>query len=310
MEVRKDYILDRWVYFASDRAKRPHDFRSEVYQKLSKSCPFCPGNEKQTPKEIGRVEENGKWIIRWFNNKFPAVEKKGSAKIKTKNILKHTSAYGEHEVIVECRDHNMQLWDLDVEHLKKILDVYKERIDTLSKRKNIKYAMVFKNHGKDSGTSLIHSHTQITSLTQVPSYVKEEADAVKGKKCPHCKIIELEKKSKRLCFENSSFIAFAPYASRYNYEIWFFPKRHVKNMTELEDYEIRDLSRVLHRALRRLKSLGCSYNFFLHYAPKGSNLHFHIELTPRIATWGGFEIATNYVINSVLPEKAARFYRG
>ena len=90
MEVRKDYVLDRWVYFASDRSKRPHDFikTDSLDKKSAANCAFCPGREKLTPPEIGRIEEkltppeigrieeNGKWAIRWFNNKFPAVEKK------------------------------------------------------------------------------------------------------------------------------------------------------------------------------------------------------------------------------------------
>ena len=63
------------------------------------------------------------------------------------------------------------------------------------------------------------------------------------------------------------------------------------------------------RIFTRLAAINPSYNFLLHYAPKGQKLHFHIEITPRIATWGGFEIQTEEIVNSVKPEEAARFYR-
>ena len=63
MELRKDYILDRWVYIATNRSKRPKEFRKEEKLEKEKICFFCPGNEELTPPEIGRVEKNGKWII-------------------------------------------------------------------------------------------------------------------------------------------------------------------------------------------------------------------------------------------------------
>jgi len=59
-----------------------------------------------------------------------------------------------------------------------------------------------------------------------------------------------------------------------------------------------------------LKKLNASYNYYLQYAPKGHDLHFHIELTPQFAKWGGFELSTGAIINSVMPEEAAKFYRG
>ena len=63
------------------------------------------------------------------------------------------------------------------------------------------------------------------------------------------------------------------------------------------------------KILVKLKQLGVDYNFFLHYAPDGEDLHFHIEVTPQIATWAGFEFSSETVINTVAPEVAAEFYR-
>jgi len=77
----------------------------------------------------------------------------------------------------------------------------------------------------------------------------------------------------------------------------------------LRDDEVLDLARLLKSALDKLKSINAPYNFFIHYSPARENLHFHIELTPRFATWAGFELSTNYIINSVAPEEAAKFYR-
>jgi len=308
--IRKDYILDRWVYYATERKKRPREFKSVEVKDNQKVCFFCPWNTHLTPPEIGRVEYKGSWKMRWFLNKFPAVEKKGSAKIISKKFFLTGDSYGVHEVIVETQHHKSQLADLPVQQIRELLGVYKFRIKELSKLKNIKYIDVFKNHGRDAGTSLVHSHTQVMALPQIPALVMEEINATKKyRKCPYCEIIKHESKSKRKIFETRNVIAFAPFASRFNYEAWIFTKQHKISVEQLEENELEDLALAFKKILVKIKKLNASYNFFIHYSPEKENLHLHIEITPRIATWGGFELSTNAVINSVLPEDAARFYR-
>ena len=308
--IRKDYILDRFVYYAAERKKRPHDFKSVVVKDSSKLCFFCPWNTHLTPKEIGRLEYKGTWKMRWFPNKFPAVEKKGNPKIKSKKFYSEGCSYGIHEIIVETQHHKSQLADLPVGQIRELLEVFKLRIRELSKLKGIKYVDVFKNHGKDAGTSLVHSHSQVMALNNIPALVREECQASnKYKGCLYCEIIRHEAKSKRKIFETKNVIAFAPFASRFNYEAWIFVRQHRKTMEELEEGELEDLASAIKKVLVKLKKINASYNFYIHYSPEKENLHFHIEITPRIANWGGFELSTNAVINSVLPEDAARFYR-
>ena len=308
--IRKDYILDRWVYYAVGRKKRPREFKTVDVKNEAKNCLFCPSNEHLTPAEIGKVEYKGSWKIRWFLNKFPAVEKKGKSKIKSKNFFSEGSSYGVHEIIVETSHHKSQLADLPLSQIKELLNVYKFRIKNLSKLKGIKYVDIFKNHGKDAGTSLIHSHTQVVAMVQVPSLVMQEINAAKShKKCPYCDIIRLESKSKRKILDTKNVAAFAPFASRFNYEAWIFPKKHRTSMEQLNEEEIQDIALALKKILLKLKKINASYNLYIHYSPSKENLHFHIEITPRLATWGGFEISTDAIINSVLPEDAARFYR-
>lgn len=307
-ELRKDYILPRWVIIAEKRKTRPREFKKEEQIKESKICAFCPGNEALTPKEIGRLEYKNSWFVRWFPNKFPFIEKKGKPDIKTKKYFTKADAYGYHEVIAETPEHNKQLSDLREEHIAEILKVYSLRIKDLLRKKGIKYVLVFKNHGRQAGTSLIHSHTQLTAYNKVPKLIEEEVRySTKGKKCEYCKIIKLERKSKRFISENKNFIAFCPFASRYNYEAWVFPKKHIKSIVELNEDQLMDMAKMMKKLLVKIKDL--DYNFCLHYAPKGTNLHFHIEICPRIAVWGGFELGSDTTINSVSPENAAKYYK-
>jgi len=311
IELRKDYILDRWVIIASERKKRPREFKKNKAKKEG-ICYFCPGNEDLTPKETGRIEKNNKWIIRWFPNKFPAVSHEGNPEIKCANeYFTYADAFGIHEIIVETPDHNKQLADLTEEHIKEVLKVYANRVRELSKIDSTKYVLIFKNEGMEAGTSLIHSHTQLMTYNKIPKLVEDEVNASRTyRTCPYCEIINIEKNSYRRVFENNSFVSFTPYASRFNYEIWIFPKEHIKNITEMNEKKLLDLASMLKKILLKLKKINLPYNFFLHYAPEGKDLHFHIEICPRLATWAGFELATNATINSVSPEDAAKFYRG
>ncbi len=310
-ELRKDYILNRWVIIATERAKRPHEFKKETIKKKEGSCNFCPGNENLTPAEIMRFPQTGPWKIRVFPNKFPAVKLEGTYEIKTHNkFYTFADAYGNHEVIVETPSSKKQLWDLDSEEIKEILSVYVERINYLSKLPGITYVQVFKNHEAAAGTSISHSHSQIIAYEKIPHVVEDEIKYSKQYAdggCSYCAIIQKEKDSHRRCFENNNFIAFCPYGSRFPFEIWIFSKQHI---TMLNECNLDDLSSIIKQILKKIKELNAPYNFMIHYSPtKEDNLHFHIEFIPRLSTWAGFEYSGT-IINSMPPENAAKFYRG
>lgn len=310
MELRKDYILDRWVILSEGRGTRPREFKSTGKTEV-KTDFFAPGNEEKTPPEIGRICDGKKWKMRWFENKFPAVDMAGDYEIKTDNkYFTYASAYGKHEVVVETRSKRKQLTELPEEDIKTLLRVYANRILELSKEKGVRYVCVFKNHGKKGGTSIIHSHSQVIAYNKIPEEVEKEIAACKNyENCPYCEIVNIEKDSDRRCFENEYFVAFTPYASRFNYEIWVFPKEHIRCMTKFGEEHYKALASIMKMIFLKLKKLKADYNFFLHYSPQEEDLHFHIEICPRISTWGGFELAAGTVINSVSPEEAAKFYR-
>lgn len=316
-EIRKDYILDRWVIIAPNRSKRPQQFaqqfekrpaRRQSHEEARSYCFFCPGNEETTPKEIGRIEKDGKWLIRWIPNKFASLEPVGQFDIRTDNTFyTFSGAYGHHEIIIESPDHDLQLADMPPKEIELVLDVYKKRIEDLMLKPHIRFVDIFKNSGERGGTSILHTHSQVMAQNHMPRLVRDELEAFKKyPHCPYCDIIEREKGSFRRCFENDGCVAFAPYASRFNYEVWIFPKEHVKNLSEVKD--LGSFAEILHLVLGRIKELDASYNFFLHYSPV-DDFHFHMEVCPRISTLAGFELSTDEVINTVSPEDAAGFYR-
>lgn len=307
-ELRKDYVLERWVVVSSQRAKRPHELQKSV-TKQTGICYFCPGNENMTPPEIGRVVRNGGWQLRWFENKFPALKPEGNFKPITDNrFYAHAAAYGYHEVLVETPRHDRQLAELSVDDIEEVLRIYARRILALEEKPNIRYVSVFKNHGYLGGTSIVHSHSQIMAIAIVPPEIEAKLAAMKRfLSCPYCEVVRSERNSGRKCFENSDFVAFTPYASRFNYEIWIFPLQHI---ARLEEVNFSSLADIVRKVLQKIGKANLDYNMIVQYGPKGEDFHFHIEVCPRSAIWAGFEFTSGIVINSVSPEDAARFYRG
>jgi UDPglucose--hexose-1-phosphate uridylyltransferase len=310
-EVRKDYVLDHWVVIVPKRGKRPHEYVREEGKVEEGTCFFCPGNEETTPEERGRINQpnSEEWQVRWFENKFAAFKPEGNPNAETHNdYYTFSSNYGEHEIIAETHKHPTQLAELSVEEIVPVIEAYKNRIEEHSKKENITYVNVFKNSGSNAGTSIVHSHSQVMA-TAVPNIHVQELIKARKKhdKCPWCEIVQREKDSERRVFENEDFVAFTPYASRYQYECVIFPKAHIKNLSEVPDFY--KLAEALKHVISKLHAMGASYNYELYYSPEGEDLHFYIGIMPRINTWGGYEEGGHVIINSVPPEDAAAYYR-
>src|SRR5437762_281208 len=95
-QLRKDPIVDRWVVIAPERAARPTELEDPGHLAHHAACPFCEGREAETPPEVHALRRPGSppdgpgWHVRVVPNRFPAVGP-GSG-----------SAYGVHEVVIEC----------------------------------------------------------------------------------------------------------------------------------------------------------------------------------------------------------------
>jgi UDPglucose--hexose-1-phosphate uridylyltransferase len=311
MELRKDYFLNRWVVISEDRGRRPNQF-GDNKQEHSDSCVFCLGNEDKTPKEIYRIEGDGKWSLRVIPNKFSAVDPTGNPEVTTHNqFYTFAGDHGKHEVVIETPDHSKNYGDLSVEEIKNAIMTYSYRINELQKDLAVRYVSVFKNQGKEAGASIAHAHTQIISFAMIPPVVVDKIESMlKYPKCPYCQVIQREKDSLRRCIENDSFIAITPYASRFNYEVWVLAKEHIKCFDDFSDKTYLDLAHILKNLCMKVEEMGVSYNVEWYYAPGSDDLHFHVEIIPRIALWAGFEMGYGVTINTVSPEQAAKFYRG
>ncbi|HIE14114.1 TPA: DUF4921 family protein [Candidatus Bathyarchaeota archaeon] len=327
-EMRKDYILDRWVVIATQRKRRPVDFVKARVKRKPSLCPFCPGNEHMTPpatlvylKRDGKIikdkDQNGTrhkdWLVRCVPNLYPAFTSPSSqeSRMDEAGEFEHVKAVGHHEVIIESPNHDEHPSVAKISQMVLVLNAYQDRLEALSSRKYVKYVSIFRNHGSDAGASLSHAHTQIMAAPILPRIVKEELNKCvdfwnENGKCVFCDIIEKEKEGPRLIWENESFLVFAPWASVHPFEFWIFPKRHQSTILKMNSKDIRELAVTFRASFGGLRSLlgDPSYNFGFHMISHRS-FHWHLEVYPRLTVWAGFEKSTGIFINVVSPEEAA-----
>jgi UDPglucose--hexose-1-phosphate uridylyltransferase len=329
-ELRKDPIVGRWVIIATDRSRRPTDFK--VAHDLPKTgvCPFCPGHEDKTPPEIlafrpsegpGSRGNVPGWSLRVFANKFPALMVEGNLDREGQGVYDRMRGVGAHEVLVETPDHNRQFCELSESEIEGVLEGYRARINDLKRDTRMRYVMVFKNHGSVAGASLEHTHSQLIALPIVPKNVAEEMDGARDyynykERCVFCDIVRQERQEKsRLVYENAEFIVLEPYAPKFPFETWILPRNHRSAFEHSGRHEFVSLANALRVALRKLHFAldDPPYNFILHSAPFTENetpyYHWHLEIMPTLTHVAGFEWGSGFYINPTPPEEAAKFLR-
>ena len=332
-ELRKDYLLNRWVVTATERSRRPTDFAKQKIESNQNSiCPLCVGNEHMTPpavllylKQNGEMkterDHNGtrpkNWLVRVIPNLYPAFAPPKDTADEVQ-IIKNESygcAVGLHEVLIESPNHDEDPADAELPQLMLLINAYIDRLRDLSAKPYVQYVSIFRNYGKEAGASLSHAHSQIIATPIIPRIPAEEMAASKkfydqNQKCVFCDIIKKEAKSPRLVLENQHFLVFAPYASVHPLEFWILPKKHAANILGLSDAEVKAFAETLKTSLKALKTLvndpPYNYSFHLSINRDAENYyHWHLEVYPRLSIWAGFEKNTGMYINTVKPETSA-----
>jgi UDPglucose--hexose-1-phosphate uridylyltransferase len=326
-ELRRDPIVGRWVIVDTDHPNNPADFELEDHSWRGGECPFCYGNEHQTPPEITAIRDprtqpnTSGWKVRVVPNKFPALQIEGDIDRRGLGIYDLSNGVGAHEVIIETPYHHKDLAELLNEEIENVLTMCCQRALDLVRDSRFKYIMIFKNYGPSAGASLEHPHTQIIALPMVPKNVLEEIHGAGEyfnyrERCVFCDMLRQEQQEKeRIITENEHFLSFCPYASRFPFEIWIAPKKHNSFFCHVPREEIPSLASILKETIARLKKVfpNCAYNYIVHSAPvdieEKEGYHWHIEFMPKLTRVAGFEWGTGFYIVPTPPELAAKFLK-
>jgi len=334
-ELRKDPILGRWVIVATERAKRPDDFKPVEDAPEEGACPFCEGHENQTPPEIMSIRNNSSrpnapgWDVRVVPSIKPMLKIEGNLDRRGKNIYDVMNGIGAHEIVIEVPKHIANMADLEVAQIEKVISARIARIDDLEKDHRFKYVLAFKNYGWSAGGGRVrHSRSQLIATPVTPKRVKEKLTGSRRyfefhERCVFCDMIKQELDSgERVICDIDGFVAIAPFASRFPFETWILPKRHSPDFTRTDPSQIRDLAGIIKCVLSKLK-IGLNnpaYNYIINTAPFrrpkagywktiDEDYHWHIEVMPRLTRVAGFEWGTGFYICPLPPESAAKFLR-
>jgi len=275
-----DITTNRWVIFAESRSKRPKD--GEVAPNVNKICVFCPGFEKMPGEEVYRIGEGNAyekgWKVRVIKNKFPITD--------------------FHEVIIHSPDDQVDIDKLPIEHVRLILEAYRERFN--EHRKN-GHVIIFNNVGEVAGASIVHPHSQ---LVVVPRQITLDTLPLE----PVVNIVR----------ENNDFVVFCPDFSQWPFEVWIAPKKKGTDFGEIEDRVLSSFATTLQETLRRLirHLYGGShlhpgvpavsfkgepaYNYYIDYGKE-----WYVRIIPRLVHRAGFELGTGLSVNTVDPADAA-----
>jgi UDPglucose--hexose-1-phosphate uridylyltransferase len=296
MELRKDPITRSWVMTGDEPAEaaRPENV-----------CLFCPDSPNAT-QVISALPSAGEWSTRAVVHPTPLYHIEGEPGRRGDGIYDCMSSVGAHEVLVENRRHDRQLWNASDDEIGLFLRLAAERIMDLKHDPRIKYVSLYKDYGASAGQEFSHPTSQITATMFVPRRVLYELRAGREyfqakERCVFCDILsQEERQASRVIEARGDYVAIGPYAPRVPYETWILPRNHEASFerTGLSKPGLRtNLAALLRRTLQRVRSLTEGFHLVLHTSPNSlhpsktlgywktidDDYHWHIEIMPVLA---------------------------
>ncbi|HEY3109876.1 MAG TPA: hypothetical protein VGL23_14035 [Chloroflexota bacterium] len=322
-ELRRDPLTHERVIVASERAQRPHevgrrDRAPRDERAHDEACPLCPGHEARTPPAVLVRPSSGAWGVRVVPNRYPIVAPADRTPGRpSMALLASRPAVGVHELIVESPRHWRPIARMEPTEVELVLWAYRERLRVLSRESWVRCVIVFKNHGRAAGTSLLHPHSQLVALSTVPDRVRRRraiarAHRQRTGRLLHEDVLAAELRAgQRIVAESERLIVHCPFASASPFEVEISPKIAEPSFGDVADGALGELSVLLRDTQARLERelSDPDFNYVLHSGLFGdaaaSGDSWRLAIVPRLASVGGFELGSGIDVNTVRPEDAA-----
>jgi galactose-1-phosphate uridylyltransferase len=267
-----------------DSAIDPPRLHPETIRRATQSCPFCPGNEELSTREIFRLTRDdvpdwtgaktikSPWVVRVFNNLFPRIPAELTGNRNESYIvvedprhfiespqsptdLNFTGALGE--------GHFLHLMQADARVMRLALE-----------NSNVCSVVIRKNQGRESGASQPHLHQQIIGSPEPFPALLAESRAERDN--PHLwhEIVSLMDRLGLVIDRTDAVITYAS-------PIGIFPRSYDVVMpdfrglmTELTPDKMREFANAIYRILMILGPLPLDYEV---HQGEGLPLHAHIN---------------------------------
>ncbi|MCL5037533.1 MAG: galactose-1-phosphate uridylyltransferase [Chloroflexi bacterium] len=324
-ELRRDPLSGNWIIIGERiGGKRPFQYEK---------CPFCPGQEDQTPPPIYTRTDNGSWLVRVVPDRFPVLQIEGDLNKYGVDMYDRMDGIGAHEIIIESPDHKATLGTLSVRNIAFLLETWQQRILDLKKDKRFSYILVFRNQGPGTGVFTAHPYSQVVATPFIPTVVKPNLKSMKRyfelkERCILCdSIAQVRRSGDRIIAQTKNFISIAPFASQSMYETMILPLCHSYEFECDNTWErLEELARLLKRVVGAIESLmleNPSHTLVIHTSPNldsdndtegqwktlKQDFHWFIRIMPHPNPMSGFERGTGISTNIMSPEKATLLLR-
>lgn len=249
---------------APGRAKRPGAARGALDPPTPEeldSCPFCAGHEAMTPPQTLVIPEEGDWRVRVVPNLYPALERQ--------------------EVVVHSRRHVRSLAELEDDEPELVAEAWQRRAAAVPG-----YVHALVNEGREAGSSLPHSHSQLVWLPEpLPARARPRLEPFR---------------------EDGRLVAGCPWASRLPYETVIAPAE--PDQSGMQSTLLGPALRLLAHVVQRLREVEgpVPLNAWLEHDERD----WRLVLLPRLTILAGLELGAGIFVNTLPPEEAARRLAG
>jgi UDPglucose--hexose-1-phosphate uridylyltransferase len=193
-------------------------------------------------------------------------------------------AFERQEVVVHTPEHARSLADLDDGQLAVVAEAWRRRREAVPGG----YLHALVNEGREAGSSLPHTHSQLVWLPEPPPETQFPVDRERWS----------------VVAEREGIVVACPHASRLPYELVIAPVG--PRSGAFGDDRLAPALRLLAEAIRRVHRVAGA-------APLNAWLHdsddWHVELLPRLSILAGVELGAGWWINALAPEDAAAALR-
>lgn len=213
----QDFRFDRFVGTSVHIVGRRQDRPMMHGQEASATCPFCPGG----------LEAPDPYEVRWFVNRWPSMP-------------------GDRcEVLLYTPNHSASLASMMLGDLRRIVDLWTDRMRDLARRPDVDYVLIFENRGSEVGATIAHPHGQIYAYDHVPS---RPMAMFTNKWTP-------EATPERTILHQGEWFSFVPSAPVFPVAVTIAPTSRVALLTDLDDSARTNLAAILLDTFQRLDRL-------------------------------------------------------
>lgn len=288
---RYNPLTGEWILVSPHRAKRPWQGQQEEVPKEERpaydpSCYLCPTNERASG------DHNPDYKSTYaFDNDFAALQPgTPSGSFTRGDLLRAESERGICKVICFSPRHDLTLPDMEVEDIRKVVDLWQQEYQELGMLDFINHVQIFENKGQAMGASNPHPHGQIWAQSSIPAGPAKETQHQAAYFNQHQRsllqdylAIELEEKT-RIIYENHQFVVLVPFWAVWPFETMILPRRHFQHIGQMDDADkdaFADAIKRLTMAYDRVFNISFPYSSGIHQSPTdgqeypGWHLHMH-----------------------------------